>query len=187
MAIEGLNYVAEFIDRPAQQLLLAEIDRQPWLTDLQRRVQHYGYKYDYKARKIDRSMYLGALPIWSRSLAERLLAEGYMQDISDQLIVNEYEPGQGIAAHVDCIPCFGSIVCSLTLGSHCVMELTEVAGLRSESLLLACGSLLVLAGESRYDWKHGIPARKSDKFDGQSSRRDRRVSLTFRTVINVSC
>jgi hypothetical protein len=44
MAIEGLNYVAGFIDQPAQQLLLAEIDREPWLSDLQRRVQHYGYQ-----------------------------------------------------------------------------------------------------------------------------------------------
>jgi alkylated DNA repair dioxygenase AlkB len=163
--------------------LLDAIDREQWLTDLHRRVQHYGYKYDYKARKIDRSMYLGALPLWVQPVAARLLSEGYMQDMPDQLIVNEYEPGQGIAAHVDCIPCFGSIVCSVTLGSQCVMELTEVAGLGSESLLLEYGSLLVLAGESRYNWKHGIPARKSDKFGGLLLRRSRRVSLTFRTVI----
>jgi alkylated DNA repair dioxygenase AlkB len=183
MAIEGLNYVAGFIDEPAQRLLLEAIDLEPWLTDLKRRVQHYGYKYDYKARKIDRSMYLGALPIWAQPVAERLLCEGYMKDIPDQLIVNEYEPGQGIAAHVDCIPCFGSIVCSITLGSHCTMELSEMLGLESETLLLECGSLLVLAGASRYNWKHGIPARKNDKIGGQLLRRSRRVSLTFRTVI----
>jgi hypothetical protein len=57
MAIEGLNYVAGFIDEPAPILLLAAIDREPWLTDLQRRVQHYGDKYDYKARKIDRCIW----------------------------------------------------------------------------------------------------------------------------------
>ena len=183
MGIEGLNYVAGFSDEPAQILLLEAIDRQPWLTDLHRRVQHYGYKYDYKARKIDRSMYLGSLPVWAQPVADRLLSEGYMQEVPDQLIVNEYEPGQGISAHVDCIPCFGSIVCALTLGSGCVMEFTQVAGLGAESLLLECGSLLVLAGAARYQWKHSIPARKSDKLDGGLLRRSRRVSLTFRTII----
>jgi alkylated DNA repair dioxygenase AlkB len=186
MAIAGLNYIAAFIDRETQTSLIAEIDREPWLDDLKRRVQHYGYKYDYKARKIDRSMYLGTLPTWAQPITQRLLSEGYMQDIPDQLIINEYQPGQGIAAHVDCIPCFGSIVCSLTLGSQCVMELTEVAGVGDQSLLLESGSLLVLAGESRYQWQHRIPARKSDKINGlllRRERRERRVSLTFRTVI----
>ena len=63
------------------------------------------------------------------------------------------------------------------------MQLSEMVGVGSETLLLECGSLLVLAGASRYNWKHGIPARKSDKLGGQSLWRSRRVSLTFRTVI----
>jgi alkylated DNA repair dioxygenase AlkB len=183
MAIAGLNYIAGFIDRSTQTCLLAEIDRQPWLDTLHRRVQHYGYKYDYKARKVDRAMYLGSLPDWAQPVAHRLLSEGHLPELPDQLIVNEYQPGQGISAHVDCIPCFGASICSLTLGSHCIMELTEVAGLGLESLLLECGSLLVLAGESRYNWKHRIPARKNDKIDGRLLPRSRRVSLTFRTTI----
>jgi alkylated DNA repair dioxygenase AlkB len=183
MTIEGLNYVAGFIDEPTQILLLDEIDRQPWLTDLQRRVQHYGYKYDYKARKIDKSMYLGCLPIWAQPLAARLRSDGYMAAIPDQLIINEYEPGQGISPHVDCIACFGSCVCSLTLGSGCIMKFTEVAGVGPESLWLERGSLLAISGAARYEWKHGIPARKSDRVNGDILRRERRVSLTFRTAI----
>ena len=101
----------------------------------------------------------------------------------DQLIVNEYEPGQGITAHVDCVPCFGPVVCSLTLGSQCVMELSAIKGGGTESLLLERGSLLVLAGESRYHWRHAIPGRKSDQIGEQVIQRSRRVSLTFRTVI----
>jgi alkylated DNA repair dioxygenase AlkB len=183
MAIAGLNYIAEFIDEPTQRTLIDAIDLESWLEDLKRRVQHYGYKYDYKARKIDKSMYLGELPLWAQPVAQRLLSEGYMADLPDQLIINEYEPGQGIAPHVDCIPCFGATVCSLTLGSHCTMQLSEVTGVGTESLLLECGSLLVLTGAARYQWKHGIPARKSDKIGGQLVSRQRRVSLTFRTVV----
>jgi hypothetical protein len=76
MAIAGLDYIAGFIDRSTQTHLLDKIDLEPWLDDLQRRVQHYGYKYDYKARKIDRAMYLGALPTWAQPVAEQLLSEG---------------------------------------------------------------------------------------------------------------
>jgi alkylated DNA repair dioxygenase AlkB len=155
---------------------------EPWLADLKRRVQHYGYRYDYKSRKVDPSMYLGALPIWSQPLIDRLMAAGYMDTKPDQLIVNEYEPGQGITAHVDCVPCFGPVVCSITLGSACMMELSAVAGPAIELLFLEQGSLLILADDARYKWRHAIPGRKNDRVDGQVIRRGRRVSLTFRTV-----
>jgi len=115
--------------------------------------------------------------------AARLVTDGYMTAAPDQLIVNEYEPGQGISAHVDCVPCFGPVVCSVTLGSQCVMELTAVEGGEVKSLLLERGSLLVLAEDARYKWRHGIRGRKTDTFGEQVLTRGRRVSLTFRTVI----
>lgn len=182
MDVPGLKYVADFVAAPDEDALLAAVEAEPWLADLKRRVQHYGYRYDYKARRVDPSMYLGPLPAWARPLAARLAADGHMTS-PDQLIVNEYEPGQGITAHVDCVPCFGPVVCSITLGSRCVMELSAVDGEGAETLLLEPGSLLVLAGEARYKWRHAIPGRKADKVDGRVRPRGRRVSLTFRTVI----
>ena len=183
MDVRGLMYVARFVSEPHESALLAAVDAEPWLADLRRRVQHYGYRYDYKARKVDSSMYLGPLPGWSQALAGRLVMGGYLTAAPDQLIVNEYEPGQGITAHVDCVPCFGPVICSVTLGSQCLMELSAVEGDEAESLLLESGSLLVLAGDARYKWRHAIPGRKSDKISGQVVPRGRRVSLTFRTVI----
>ncbi|MCS6815287.1 MAG: alpha-ketoglutarate-dependent dioxygenase AlkB [Cyanobacteria bacterium] len=180
--VPGLKYVADFITELDELDLLAAVDAEPWLTDLKRRVQHYGYRYDYKARKVDPSMHLGSLPGWAQSLAARLVADGYMST-PDQLIVNEYEPGQGIAPHVDCVTCFGSVVCSITLGSQCMMELSAVNGEGTRSLLLERCSLVVLAGESRYEWRHAIARRKTDKIGDQMLPRNRRVSLTFRTVI----
>lgn len=115
MAVAGLKYVAGFVAEPDEALLLAAVDAEPWLADLKRRVQHYGYRYDYKARKVDPTMHLGPLPAWAQPLANRLVADGHLVADPDQLIVNEYEPGQGIAAHVDCVPCFGPVVVSPTL------------------------------------------------------------------------
>jgi len=182
MTVPGLSYVVGYVSGPEEARLLAAVDAAPWQSDLKRRVQHYGYRYDYKARKVEPSMYLGPLPDWAQSPASRLVSDGYMAAPPDQLIVNEYLPGQGITPHVDCIPCFGPVVCSITLGSPCVMTLSAVEGDGAESLRLERGSLLVLAGEARYKWRHAIPGRKTDIDGGQSLARGRRVSLTFRTV-----
>ncbi|MEY4902759.1 MAG: hypothetical protein RLZZ292_574 [Bacteroidota bacterium] len=50
-------------------------------------------------------------------------------------------------------------------------------------VLLSPKSIVVLKGESRYNWKHGIAPRQNDKFNTQIMKRSRRVSLTFRKVI----
>lgn len=49
--VPGLKYVTGFLSREEQKGLLEEIDKYPWSNELKRRVQHYGYKYDYKYKK----------------------------------------------------------------------------------------------------------------------------------------
>jgi alkylated DNA repair dioxygenase AlkB len=181
--ITGLSTIPNFITEAEEQFLLQDIDAAPWMDTLQRRVQHYGYIYDYKRRTIERDMYLGKLPDWGQTIAERLWWCGYILQIPDQMIVNEYLAGQGISPHVDCEPCFGDTILSLSLGSGCIMEFTHLESKRKTPLYLESRSLLVMSGEARYDWQHGIPARKSDKHDGYLIPRKRRVSLTFRKII----
>src|SRR5262245_45784885 len=83
MTVPGLTYVSAFADGTMEAELLAAVDAEPWLGDLKRRVQHYGYRYDYTARKIDRSMYLGPLPAWARAVADRLVSDGHMPAVAD--------------------------------------------------------------------------------------------------------
>jgi len=182
MTIPGLTYLPDYIDQTRHDELVAIIDQQPWLEALQRRVQHYGYRYDYKARKVDPAMYLGPLPDWVRDLARRLEQEHFRVP-PDQLIINEYQPGQGISKHVDCVPCFDRTVASLSLGSTCTMELVHAKNKTKVVLLLQPRSLLVLQDEARYDWTHAVPGRKSDTIDGQTFLRSRRLSLTFRKIL----
>ncbi|OKH53442.1 alpha-ketoglutarate-dependent dioxygenase AlkB [Calothrix sp. HK-06] len=179
--INGLTYVRNFISQDEHDILLEKIDSQPWLGDLQRRVQHYGYKYDYVQHKINRDMYIAPLPDWALNIATKL-HEHYSETLPDQVIVNEYEPGQGIANHTDCKTCFRDTIISLSLGSECIMDFTHPS-LNQTSILLEPRSLIIMQGEARYNWRHGIAKRKSDKFQGQVIKRARRVSLTFRTVI----
>jgi alkylated DNA repair dioxygenase AlkB len=181
--ISGLMYLPEFIDQEAHDQLLSSIDSHTWLTDLKRRVQHYGFKYDYSSRRIDLSMRLGPLPNWATVLAGQLVERGLLPELPDQLIVNEYEPGQGIANHIDCVPCFTDTIASLSLGSSCVMNFTNKETRQAIPLLLDPRSLVVLRGGARYSWTHGIASRKSDVFQSRTIYRRRRVSLTFRKVI----
>lgn len=173
--ISGLEYVSDFITEDEERALIETIDQQPWLNDLKRRVQHYGYKYDYKARSVTPSSYIGPLPEWVEPVARKLPFQ------PDQLIVNEYMPGQGISAHVDCMPCFGDTIAIISLGSGVMMQFTKDAQ-KEETYLEPC-SLTALSGPARYDWTHAIPARKSDMVNGFKIARERRISLTFRSVI----
>jgi alkylated DNA repair dioxygenase AlkB len=179
LKIPGLQYVEAFIDEATQTALLQALDAAEWRDDLQRRVQHYGYRYDYKARQVERSMFVGKLPAWASLVGDSFVAKGWFAAAPDQMIVNEYQPGQGISAHVDCVPCFGPAIASLSLLSPCVMEFISRETKEVVPLVLAPRSLVVLTEDARYQWQHRIPPRKSD--DGV--KRGRRVSLTFRTVI----
>lgn len=181
--IPGLQYIPEYITEDEHAQLLEDIDRQIWQEDLKRRVQHYGYKYDYKKRAVDYSMYLGELPDWLLTIAQKFDERKLVTKIPDQVIINEYKPGQGIAAHIDCPPCFDKTIISLSLGSTCVMEFTNVKTKVKIPILLYPRSLIVLQGESRYEWQHGIPQRQTDKYEGRKFVRTRRVSLTFRNIL----
>ncbi|ABI93483.1 alpha-ketoglutarate-dependent dioxygenase AlkB [Roseobacter denitrificans] len=179
---DGLTYLENYISEDEAGRLVQEIDAALWRTDLKRRVQHYGYRYDYKARQAWREDYLGPLPELFQSLAERLTAEGHFQTVPDQVIVNEYQPGQGISAHIDCQPCFGETIASLSLLSACVMRFASRIYSQQMELHLQPSSLLVLQSDARHLWTHAIPPRKTDVFEGQKYARARRISLTFRTM-----
>ena len=179
--IRGLEVVRDFVSADEEQELVNSIDSSLWLDDLSRRVQHYGYKYDYRARRIDISMRIGQLPDWCLPIATRLVERSFFPRVPDQVIVNEYLPGQGIAPHIDCKPCFEDTIVSLSLGSAVVMEFEKEDVV--VPVILPVRSAIVLKDESRFEWKHGISKRKSDFVNGKRIRRDRRISLTFRLVI----
>lgn len=181
--ITDLIYVPDYISEQVEDALIATIDQQVWLSPFQRRVQHYGYIYDYKKHTVTDDMYIGQLPIWLQNLAEKLHNDGFIDAVPDQVIINDYFAGQGIAPHGDCEPCFGDTILSLSLGSTCVMDFYDLHSELSHNQILEARSLVVMKREARYEWKHGITARKSDIINGNRVKRKRRISLTFRKVI----
>ncbi len=182
--IPGLLYVPEYLTAAEHDDLVRAIDAAGWRTDLSRRTQQYDYVYEHKARLLHADDHLGPLPDWLAPFARRLAEDGLMDSVPDQAILNEYEPGQGIGKHVDATPAFGPVVVSVSLLSTAAMELKRGEGPAAEqiSVVLEPRSALTLRGPARYEWRHGVPARRTDIIGGVAVPRSRRVSVTFRTV-----
>ncbi|MEL6202314.1 MAG: alpha-ketoglutarate-dependent dioxygenase AlkB [Pseudomonadota bacterium] len=128
----GAIYKADFVDVAEEAALVDWLDRCVWDSSLKRRVQHFGHRYDYKARVVLPEAYLGPLPAPLVVIAQRLVDKGYFANLPDQVIANEYQPGQGISAHTDCVPCFGDTIVSVSLLSQCEMVFAEKAGISNQ-------------------------------------------------------
>jgi alkylated DNA repair dioxygenase AlkB len=176
LPIPGLKYLPDYITTEEERRMLERVDSGVWDYEYSRRRQQFGYRYDYKSEYLT---YIGPLPDWLQSLAERLARDGIFERMPDQALVNEYLPGQGIAPHVDR---FSESVVSLSLGSGILMDFTRVSDSEKRSLWLEPRSLLILQGEARHHWQHSIAKRLKDQRCGELTPRSRRVSLTFRSV-----
>lgn len=177
--MQGLQLHKALLSRADGAQLLQAIDALAWDKTLKRKVQHYGYTYDYKTRTITKT---APLPDFFAPVVDKLLEHKLLDQRPDQLIVNNYEPGQGISAHIDAPSMFRDGIVSVSLGSPCVMTFRK-PGQERVDVWLDVGSALVLRGEARYEWTHEIAARKSDVWQGSKRTRSRRVSLTFRKTV----
>ena len=121
----GVTYAAAFLTGSESDDLLSQIDARPWMNDLKRRVQHYGWRYDYSSRVVTEEMKTEPLPGFILKIARELKVRGWFASMPDQVIVNEYEPGQGIAPHID-RDCFGPSVATLSLGDRWPMQFTPL-------------------------------------------------------------
>ena len=187
----GIEYHPDFFDASQEDVLLAHIDESEWLTDLSRRVMHFGYKYDYTSRRLDETARIGPLPEWLARLSNRVrgAASEEAKQLLDpdqpfeQAIINEYLPGQGIAPHID-RDCFGPLVATVSLGSAVNMDFRCDSTGDEYVQPLEPRSLVLLHGDARSKWRHGIAKRQSDTRNGKKTKRQRRVSITFRTIAN---
>ena len=188
--VPGLVYQRNFLGEEQERHLVEWLDAQAWSDELKRRVQHYGWRYDYKDRAVDWSMRLGELPQPLLDLAQRLYAGKLVPQMPDQVIVNEYKAGQGISIHVDKVGSFADGIATISLLESWEMNFHAPSrrGTRGHSVpcLLDRRSVAVMNGPARWKWRHEIKARESDPPRGGTGKRrprSRRISLTFRKVL----
>ena len=99
--------------------------------------------------------------------------------------INDYLPGQGIAPHTD-RGCFGAVVATESLASAVNIDFCCRLTGSEHTLRLMPGSLLLFSGDARFKWHHGIAKRHYDTWNGHKIKRQRRVSITFRTIAHAS-
>ena len=176
----GAVIVPDFITPAEEARILLRLAEAPWLAELRRRVQHYGFRYDYTGG--GSRVPAPAFPRWASVMAERLRPH-FGGALPVQCIVNEYRPGQGIGMHADHRE-FGSTVASMSLGAAWPMRFRHRDagpyardGLPDDEVAtLPRRSVLVLGGAARHRWMHGI-----DRAD-TARETVTRISATFRTL-----
>lgn len=171
-----MRYAPDFVTAEEEREIMRWVDAQEWEKDLSRRRQFHGGSYEGQEgpRK-------PLPPILSR-LARRVFDEGFVTQVPDRCLINEYFPGQGIAAHVD-YDRFSDEVVMISLLDMYPMRFRHLTQNQVYEKFLERRSICVLSGESRWEWTHEIVKRKFDIVPGGGKRpRHRRVSVTFRRI-----
>lgn len=180
-AIGGLAYQDDYITPEEEAGLIAAIDKQPWSMELLRRRQWYGWTPDDTTYGLPGEYEPQAMPDWLRWLGERLHRDGVFAGVPERTLINEYHPGQGIGAHKDRDTERIKSVAIISLGAPIMMDFTRL-GHAARTQYLYPRSRLVMQGEAREKWMHGITGRRTDKVGGLILPRQRRLSVTFRYV-----
>ncbi|KAF7818215.1 alkylated DNA repair protein alkB-like protein 8 [Senna tora] len=207
--IHGLWFCPDFLSPDQQSSLLSAVQNEGWFKDTSK----------------NQTMRFGRLPAWAIELSHSIRELVYVSDsgfdlldwgssegdrqaspfsphllwrepLFDQLIVNVYEPGEGICAHVDLLR-FEDGIAIVSLESSCVMHFTRVEttadGIEDEGksgsspnrvpILLTPGSVVLMSGEARYHWRHEINRKPGFQiWEGQELDQMRRTSITLRKL-----
>lgn len=132
-----------------------------------RRVAHFGYYYSYDRTGLTPAP---AIPEFLNDLVNDIEITSKGFTTFDQVIINEYKPGQGIAPHTDHTKLFGPIIACITIGSS--VPITFRNGDITKKLYIKEGSMYIMTKDSRYKWTHSLTNKSKDT----------RYSITYRAI-----
>jgi alkylated DNA repair dioxygenase AlkB len=180
--ITGLRYIEDIMTEEKERKLIEYIDNKEWDNTLKRRTQQYGHRYNYNhVNNINNNV--NPVPKKFLRLFKKLRDLNIGSDIDVnklQVIVNEYQPGQGISAHVDDPQKFGEWIISVSLGGNCIVKFTK--NNESRDIYIKKRSVYEMKSDARYKYKHQIENLKSDIINENKINRERRISITFRYI-----
>ena len=173
--MKGLTYIPSIISEKEEFNLIKQIESSEWDESLKRLTQHYGYKYNYYSpHKATKTI---EIPDWLLELIKTLKKRKLIDFVPNQIIINRYLIGEGIAPHIDS-DIFGDTIVSLSLGSGCNFEFCN--GKEYIIYYLESRSGLIMKNEARYNYTHSISKNKTDLVNKKRIKRKTRYSITFR-------
>ena len=163
LGVKGLVLEESFITPDEEKELLQFIDGAAWSSVISRRTQHYGFFYDYT--KVKDAEKTTDIPVCFDFVINRLLERQLIHTRPDQVIVNEYLPGQGIYAHIDHVKQFCDGIVSISLNSDIMMQFSLK---EKKDLWLPRCSALILHDDARYKWRDMVlfNAKAMPEFQG---------------------
>lgn len=167
--IKGLKIIELFITSEQERNLVKFLEAQNWSSEIRRKTLHYGKRYCYKTKKLINDV--EPIPEELYELIEAVEDQVCSKTTSfkiNQCIVNKYEAGEGIGAHIDHKTLFSGIIVTVSLLSDCVI--TFVKEKESVSVPAQRRSCIILEKEARYDWTHALKCS------------EKRISITFRQI-----
>jgi len=170
----ALTYYKTVVDSKFETEFMAFLNRKDanWeVAPHDRKVQQFGFRYDYKTKTVAKTP-TTAIPEILQTLIKQL--QVHWRDTPNQVIVNVYEKCDFIDPHTDHKD-FGDEISTLSLLSDTIMQFERRDRIDVFSDVFSQNlerySLLVMRGRIRHDYLHSIPPVSS-----------RRVSITFRKV-----
>lgn len=191
-------YIPNFISQEEEEYILKNVYSVPkpkWTCLSNRRLQDYG------GVPHEKGMIPEKMPSWLQVYVDKIANLNIFDgQRPNQVLVNEYLPGQGIMPHTDG-PLFFPIVTTISCGSHTVLEFLENNEKRAKicDLLLERCSLVIIKDDMYTKYLHSIREVDEDLVAGcanldncmqkyslnEKLKRDTRVSLTIRNVPKV--
>lgn len=190
-------YVPNFISPEEENEIIKNVYAAPkpkWTCLSNRRLQDYG-GVPHKKGMIPES-----IPEWLKKYMNRVeKLEVFDKMIPNQVLVNEYIPGQGIMPHTDG-PLFHPIVTTISCGSHTILNFLENDSKRDKvcEVLLERRSLIILKNDLYSKYLHSIEEKNFDVLSekcvnlekckhklGETLERETRISVTIRNVPKV--
>ncbi|KAG5871495.1 hypothetical protein JTB14_030832 [Gonioctena quinquepunctata] len=187
-------YIPNFITKEEEASIIKNVYSVPkpkWTSLSHRRLQDYG------GVPHEKGMIAEKIPPWLQIHMQKVddlnIFEGKK---SNQVLINEYLPGQGIMPHTDG-PLFYPTIATISCGSHTVLEFMENDEKRKKvcDLLLEPYSLVIIKDDLYSKFLHSISEREEDVIEGCVNfnqcgsscstgilKRTTRISVTIRNV-----
>ncbi len=174
--VNGLFYIPNYISKTElsilKNLIINDIKLEPISSNKKsRRVAHYGFYYSYDHSGLKTAE---AIPDNLKDIVNPTRINNLIGDLIDkefeQVIINEYQPGQQISYHTDHNNLFGPIIACITIGESVPIKfkLDDIV----KKIDVAEGSMYIMTCDARYKWKHAL----------QNNKKDTRYSITYRTI-----
>lgn len=192
-------YIPNFITEDEESHIIKNVYSVPkpkWTVLSNRRLQDYG------GVPHEKGMIPEKIPSWLQIYMNKIDELNVFEGkTTNQVLINEYLPGQGIMPHTDG-PIFSPTITTITCGSHTILEFLENNESRRKvcDLLLERFSLVIIKDDLYSKYLHSICERTSDVINStcanllhcgnkysinETLQRETRISVTIRNVSKV--